>query len=174
MSLIDLAERCERATGADRELDAQIAATLRICSKEWKWADGYPAWEGRNDGRVYLENGGPSFSAPAYTASLDAAMSLVPATSCNLLIMQFGRGWRVTFHDTAQKMGARAATEQIERLRQSFGTGYQLAGEPARIMEKAIAEHWLEFHCPCAATPALALCAAALRARASLVQEERA
>ncbi len=75
--LLALADRVEKLTGPDREVDAEIAACLRI-GTEHKWAFNYPEWEGRADGRVYLEKGGPSFAALAYTASLDAAMTLVP------------------------------------------------------------------------------------------------
>lgn len=75
--LLALAERIEVATEPDRELDALIAAALRI-GTEHAWANNFPEWQGRSDGRVYLEDGGPSFKAPAFTASLDAAMTLVP------------------------------------------------------------------------------------------------
>lgn len=74
--LLALADRVEKLIGPDREVDAEIAACLRI-GTEHKWAFNYPEWEGRADGRVYLEKGGPSFAACAYTASLDAAMTLL-------------------------------------------------------------------------------------------------
>lgn len=84
--MVTLVDRIEAATGPDREVDAAIAAALRI-GTEHAWAWNFPAWEGRADGRVYLEQGGPSFAAPAYTASIDAAMTLVPKdvrwTICN-------------------------------------------------------------------------------------------
>lgn len=75
--LIALAERCEAATGPDRALDATIVATVRI-GTEHEWAYKHPAWISDSSGRVHLEKNGPSFSAAAYTASLDAAMTLVP------------------------------------------------------------------------------------------------
>lgn len=79
MNLLELAERCEQAKASSPELDAQICAAARVvASKDWQWAYNYPDWEGRADGRVYLEKGGPSFSAPSYTSSIDAAMTLVP------------------------------------------------------------------------------------------------
>lgn len=75
--LLALALRVEQATGLDRESDALVAACLRV-GTEHAWSANYPTWEGRADGRVYLEKGGPSFAAPSYTASLDAAMTLMP------------------------------------------------------------------------------------------------
>jgi hypothetical protein len=74
-TLLALAERCENTTFPDRELDAAIAAAVRI-GTEHVWAWNYPAWEGRADGRVYLEKGGPSFTAPNFTLSVDAASTL--------------------------------------------------------------------------------------------------
>lgn len=125
-NLLELAERCEWAEGPDRELDALIAANLRV-GTEHGWAfKNYPQWIGRADGRVHLDDGGPSFSAPAYTASLDAAMTLVPTDHPK---------WAVT--------GRNSAT-----CGPKHGEGGPL--------------EWTF-----AATPALALCAAALKARAA-------
>lgn len=71
--LLILAERVESATGPDRELDGQIAEIAepwRVaqtrCIRE---ADG--AW-GHIDDKLLFQ------AIPAYTASLDAAMTLVP------------------------------------------------------------------------------------------------
>lgn len=125
-ALLELATRCEAATGPDRELDAVIAATLRV-GTEYGWADSYPAWKGRDDGRVYLCKGGPSFPSPNYTASLDAAMTLVPEG------FQFGAGSR----DASNRAWAWCGTDH----------------EKAKIAN--------------AGSPALAFCAAALRARAT-------
>lgn len=126
-----LADRVERAAGADRGLDACIAATLRVPTK-WQWASGYPSWEGREDGRVYLEAGGPSFAAAAYTESVDAAMSLVPE----------GYHWGVNWH--AWDRDGRASV--LGRHQSNPSTGY-------------------------AATPALALVAACLRAHAATKEQ---
>lgn len=60
-NLLDLAERVERATGPDRELDADIALATG-----WKHRSGA-------DWHRVLE-----WERPAWTASLDAAMQLVP------------------------------------------------------------------------------------------------
>jgi hypothetical protein len=88
--LSELAERCEKATGPDRELDAVIWATIN---------GGYIEATGHGDSKavwindrgfvkhaVPLGDGiwrerdllGDVERAPAYTASLDAAMTLVP------------------------------------------------------------------------------------------------
>jgi hypothetical protein len=63
-----LAKRCEAAAGPDRELDAEIAATagLRVVD------EGHPL------GRCCYDRNGISIVLPRYTASLDAAMTLVP------------------------------------------------------------------------------------------------
>jgi len=144
-----LVERCEKAIGPDRAIDYDIAHFIT---------------------RTHFENHG---KAPAYTASLDAAMTLVPETFANLDIFSFTRNggnpaWGCRFHDTAQLMGKRAAKEEIARLQKTSPIGSMLRGVPSVVLEKAIAEHFIEFMCLGAATPALALCAAALRARASV------
>ncbi len=78
-ALLALADRVEALTGPDREVDALISATARTgYGIEFQWALKYPAWIGGEDGRVHLEKNGPSFAPPAYTASIDAAMTLVP------------------------------------------------------------------------------------------------
>lgn len=100
-SLIALAERCEAATGPDRELDK----------------------------RIFLHAGDFSEALrempPAYTASLDAAMTLVP------------KGW---YWRTDQGRNAGGACFKADSHEQIFTL---------------------------ADAPALALCAAALRARAT-------
>lgn len=135
--LAELAMRVEGLTGADREVDAEIAAALRI-GTEHAWALNYPAWVGRGDGRVYLEEGGPSFAAPTYTASIDSAMTLVP------------EGW--TFANLSQSDRKGWWCE----LRQGFLTSY----------DKTASGNQLEN-----SSPALALCAAALRALAAKSRE---
>lgn len=130
-----LAARVEALTGPCRETDALIAAALRI-GTEHAWAHNYPAWQGRDDGRVYLENGGPSFAAARYTASLDAAMTLVP-------VLAF---WRLGHDGEGEDPGL----FKSHILSWTDGT--------VRSQRNSIA---------IAATPALALTAAALRALAS-------
>lgn len=110
--LLDLAERCERATGPDRELDYELAMVA-----------GYT----EIGHRVYRDPQGKYYgSAPYYTRSIDAAMTLVPE----------GAEWEC---GTAHLVN-RGWANVITRDRESKGK---------------------------AATPALALCAAALRARST-------
>jgi hypothetical protein len=120
-TLLALADRCEQAAGPDRELDVAIARAL-----DWKplYRDDYSKWwppaaveDSRARKRSILHH--PTQPLPAFTASLDAAVTLVPE----------GYGWMVM--KNVAKVGR----------------------WPKR-----------------AATPALALCAAALRARAAMAQ----
>lgn len=65
--LLELAERCERATGPGRELDCAIG---RLAGAAKEQPDG--TW------MTYHKDGyAHSINPPAYTASLDAAMTLV-------------------------------------------------------------------------------------------------
>lgn len=71
-NLLELAERVERASGASRELDAEIAAHLCGGTVD-------------RDGR-YWKPGVRGFSiADRYTASIDAAVSLLPADTMHLI-----------------------------------------------------------------------------------------
>lgn len=87
--LVELAAKVEQASGPDRELDALIAATART-GTEHAWAMKYPAWLAAADGRVHLEKNGPSFEAPAYTASLDAAMKLLDGVGVMMHLSDIG------------------------------------------------------------------------------------
>ena len=118
--LIELAERCEAATGPDRDIDALIApfAGSRVVD------EGYPL------GRCCYDADHRLVTMPPYTRSLDAAMSLVPK----------GASW--SLYDVIGKR---------ESVRM-YGRGFDVL-------------------CA-AANPALALCAAALRARAHLLATE--
>lgn len=74
-----LAERCEAATGPDRELDAAIVLALNPGAEFRPYREGKrvtKCWLFGADGRV-IRYGGPE-DMPAYTTSLDAAMTLVP------------------------------------------------------------------------------------------------
>lgn len=115
-TLLALAARCEAATGADRELDIRIGWEL----------DG----EGYSDADVqYVVENKHAAAVTPYTASLDAAMTLVPE----------GRYWSVCNES-------------------------QLAGK-AEAEVGHHEKHGMALVAWCA-TPALALCAAALSARA--------
>jgi hypothetical protein len=109
--LLELAERCEKATGPDRELDELIDKA----ALPHEWANEFfdPS---RHD-------------LPRYTALLDAAMTLVPEEAW----------WSVMRAPCAEGYDAEVASDDHRR----------------------------------AATPALALCAAALRALAHQTAEER-
>lgn len=113
MTKADLADRIEALDGPDREIDAEIA---NLCfERREEYLYGHPdtnvTWG--KDG-VYQ-----FFSPPAYTASIDAAMMLVPD----------GMKWSVS------TFGRAKATAQVNH------------------------------RCITANTPALAICAAALRAQ---------
>lgn len=103
-TLMGLAERCEQAAGPDRELDRESC----LAARNGRWIS-------------------PT-AVPAYTASLDAAMSLVP------------EGWRWCVDVSAR-------------------------GDHTAFVENR-AGNWATPYC-LAATPALALTAASLRAIAS-------
>jgi len=99
MTLLNLAERCEKATGPNRSLDNGI--------------------------RLATNNGCAFGDDPSYTASLDAAMTLVP---------------------------------------EGLAMGFKMAPcQRAHAMLATIGEEWDGS----GATPALAICAVALRARAA-------
>lgn len=143
--LLKLAERVESATGPDRELDCAILVAI-----DWRYDD----WEeGEHTAREMADKHGLAWLVsrsvegynstwrhlPRLTASLDAAMTLVPEVSDSP-----GEHWSVE-----------------KWVKQS--------AHPAHVMATA----WV-YGAPrtYAATPALALTAAALKARASL--QERA
>lgn len=110
-----LADRCEAATGPDREIDRAIIDAF--------------GW--RNDHGVPIPPG--YIGIPAYTASLDAAMTLVPKGAPEWNV----EGW----------------------------------GSPSAVHDGRLSTGWVSgARRVYAATPALALCAAALRA--SLKQGE--
>ena len=125
MTLIELAERCEAATGPDREIDAAIVIAADTAPADMELAFGIGWWRGIYDDRHWL--------APAYTASLNDAITLLPER-WKLRQMAFSapcaddRRWHLNLH------GGREGEDTF------VGRG---------------------------ATPALALTAAALRARAA-------
>ena len=129
-TLLALADRCEQAAGPDRELDVAIARALG-----WKplYRDDYSKWwppaavaDARERKRSILHH--PTQPLPAFTANLDAAVTLVP------------EGW-------------------------AWVVGSSVEGElkPAAQLKASDGGNVMAF----AAIPALAICAAALRARAS-------
>lgn len=137
----DLAARCDAAEAPDRELDAEIAATLKIVPGHDPSRYIVPL-EYRVDHRhgwVAVDAVHPDGTrhcchareTPHYTASVDAAMTLVPADAF----------WTV--------LTAGAASNTFQ----------------AAVIVPDYADRPLDYSQ--AATPALALCAASLRARAT-------
>jgi hypothetical protein len=154
--LIALAERCERAEGPDRALDARIwcvigvgspwtaencwlAATVRPPELESlgltleQWLDKWP-----DEADAAAQN----YNVPRYTASLDAANALVP------------KGWSV------ERSGWQAIAEPYYAGFELWQYRKNADGEYRHGSSEAITKG-------SAVTPALALCAAALRARAT-------
>lgn len=135
--LIDLAARVEALEGPDREVDAEIALSIGIVRER----DGNSFYGHRDYSVMVLERGyydieGSAPELPSYTASLDAALMLVP------------EGWNWMAGNRNQPT-ARAYVEN---------------GKPAFI-DSAMRRHpERRWHEVVASTPALALTAASLRA----------
>jgi hypothetical protein len=121
--MLALAERCEKATGADRDLDLRVK--LAVLGRPF-------------DEQEHIHTNWPPEATPAYTASLDAAMTLVP------------EGWRVTTEN--------ASFQKAAWLHPENG---QNGGCICSSYDRA-------------KTVALALCAAALRARATKESKDAA
>lgn len=85
--LIGLAERCEGARGPDRELDAEIALALGIVLER----EGNHLYGHRDFSVLVLDDPyGDSRELAAFTSSLDAAVSLIPTDgSMNMLDVNF-------------------------------------------------------------------------------------
>ncbi len=138
VDLIELAERCERAEGPDYQLDGDIA---RAMGWSYRQREGFSHWQWYSQGKTDapLSEGEIRVCPPAYTTSIDAALSLVPEGWC----------FEVTNFDT-------------------FATVFAGLGSAPKASAGGD-------------TPALALCAAALKARAAhpaqpsiaAVQEDR-
>ena len=147
--LLQLAERCEKATGPDRELDGEIHAAL---NPDKQTVIGHePGRFPRKAifgpiSRIMEEIGGKDgadyIGAPPYTASLDAAMTLMPEN------YDFGVG-RITGDGSFLPCEADVSP----------------SAQPYDVSMEGMAE---------AATPALALTAACLRARAALARSGEA
>lgn len=131
MTLLELAERCERAEGPDRELDCLIGVAIgRFFTQPNKgWPDRPDYCEHRRDDTTCFPGNGFDQLVPRYTASLDAAMTLVP------------EGYRFSVDN-------------------AFGDGGAVCGA---VVNNAVFAKNAKIGD--AATPALALAAAACRAR---------
>ena len=130
--LMELAERCEQVSGPSRAVDEAIAPIAGF-----KMVD-----EGHPFGRTCYDNTGCAVPIPRYTASLDAAMTLVEYEGgCRRELAWTGNGAECTLVVVPPRN----------------------AGPDARTT-RYTAE---------ADTPALALCAAALKARARATGGDR-
>ena len=131
-TLLALAARVEQAQGPDREIELAIFRLLnpQYAGPEWKpYAGGLRHVNDGSDARTPPD---PRTAAPRWTASLDAALTLVP------------EGWRWAVHGGPWTRGPHATLLAPTYVSKSDQTAD-------------------------AATPALALIAAALRARAEEV-----
>ena len=138
-TLLALAERSEQAAGPDRELDAEIAVGLFGGEIIWKAARyTMDLYPARRFQNSDYIGGYQNSGVLTYTESLDAAATLVPTEPPHNL--RIGKWWWMleTWSDYCR------ASVNYEN------------GDSAILEESAEA-----------ATPALALCAAALRARAA-------
>lgn len=141
--LLELAERVEKAEGPDRELDCLLYEMDELRSTGVR-LNLVPKMRGTYYGEPtgrYFDVSGPEplelpYNAPASTASIDAAMSLVP------------EGWEGALYWGIEAYPPEAQLETWQ-MRRDMGEAF----EPIKGTAK---------------TPALALCAAALRARASM------
>lgn len=140
--LLKLAERCESATGPDREMFEDIwrevfpkPERIWVTDNAGDWTPEYAAWQERQHRFYDLLDAG---------AFLDAAMRLVP------------EGWNWMAGNRDQPI-ARAYVNNGQLQFVGIGT------------RRNTESRWFEV---VAATPALALCAAALRARQSLLPQE--
>lgn len=147
-----LIKRLEKAKGPNFALEQEIMWAVR---------------------RVKLTHRSPNDKPPAYTCSVDAAMSLLPPTAVNHNLFSFGghgekhitgHAWAFQFHDTAQLVGAERAKAEVKRLRMGAASGSTLRTVPKEIFEKAIAQQFMQFYASHAANPAIAVCIAALKA----------
>ncbi len=99
-NLPTLADRIEAATGPDRELDELIAAFAANAVREVQ-ADGRTAYHSL-DGSRWV-----SVHSPAFTSSIDAALTLVPeGWALGLLGEVEGRRWSCTIHRRDRQAGS--------------------------------------------------------------------
>jgi hypothetical protein len=129
MELLELATRVEALTGPDRDVDVLIGLTGRFYVAEPRCPGAEPmiGYVDDDGSRVEPGNGAQDSLVPRYTASLDAAMSLLPSD----------------WYRVEQQQTNDGAWARVTRLVVGFTPD-------------------AEAHAP---TPALALVAAALRAR---------
>jgi hypothetical protein len=139
---LELVERCEQATGPDRELDASIFKALGA-PVPFQFFNKLVALTFDEAEQCYFAPIGDMrvrYEPPTYTASLDAAMTLVPE-GMMFCVTNVG-----VDHPTKPDLSRSSAiVGKPDDPKRGYNTG---------------------------ATPALALCAAALRARASAMADQ--
>lgn len=165
-----LADRIEGLDNASRAIDAEIAAHLKIYTGQFDYARKWQgAWEHEINGMVHLINDkgqrSLNFISPRYTGSIDAAMTLVP-DGWRWEVMNFYVDVEYT-RSVCPKTGkadecfsvSDGAHAYLERPKETFDNcdDWRWNGNWTGIREVRTAS---------APTPALALCAAAIRARA--------
>lgn len=121
-ALLELVERIEKVEGPDRALDVEIAVAV-----DWRWPD-WEEGESTVRDRVAAHglewlidratNGMNSMwrGIPAYTASIDAAMTLVPEGAVTFLASQERHSLRWKWelrHGFGVRSSARAATPAL-------------------------------------------------------------
>ncbi len=140
----DLIARLEKAEGPDRELDGEIAVAIGVDLPE-PMGDAPPYLktptmaDGCAAGTYWLvQRSGMSLrTAPAYTASIDAALTLVPDALCK-----------------------EPSWWGVQRGGLTYFHAWVGSGMERYDTNNNFTEHWAQ-----ANTPALALCIAALKAR---------
>lgn len=97
--MMRLAELCEAATGPDRELDARICITLGRSKSN--------VMVGENGWCINSDTNPNPYKSPAYTASIDAALTLKPK-AYNLSVL---------LHDIAAELFERFRTDEEAKLK---------------------------------------------------------
>lgn len=134
----DLIEKLEGLEGPDREVDAEIFEM----EPEWREAFSAECLDSLSDREICQK---AARHAPRYTASIDAAMTLVP------------EGWRFGIEQGGQFDGEDIPEAWCWPWDSSFDPDWQNGQQGYRDASDGKRA--------CAPTPAIALCIAALRAR---------
>lgn len=148
-AMVDLAEGAEKAGGPDREIDAAIEAVLQLNApgRLVNYIGPFDFDGDNDDGSVTVWVGKKKvarYRPPAFTASLDAAMSLIP------------EGWHVSDWREDWRAPNRWSCTLSQRPNEGQIAAYDAGGTFGAQAEKGEA-----------ATPALAMVSACLRARAA-------
>lgn len=150
MDLLELAERAENAEGPDTKLDALIWCALNGKRYKDHWHSEYHGGTGvgftEPPRRTVIVT---KRAVEPVTASLDAALTLVPE---GCLVAELSENWR------SGLWRAQLIPRASEQLIAAFDAGETVGWDTYDSSENG--RHNV-------ATPALALCAAALRARAA-------